>query len=514
MSAAVQGLADGTVVRRVQPAHGTYFGGRGEGDEWLDWSDTSLNLYNKVRGISRPGPGARTLMCDRPVIIWSAEYDPSWPKYLATPGQIVGRSSEGGVVVKTGSRTLVLREVQADAATIGAPSWAIGTRLGLSPASCLPALVARVAGPRTPTHRQETLMSFTQAVATREYDHHTVRDDRRGASPAGGGRYRRAARVRRRWHAPRIADGRRHPARDSRRCRLHQRLWAPVSAKPLLGRLEMSPAEALLLMDSGRRDYVVNQLPLVDVAGMAVGLLLRSDLAVGDRLAMSAVIMAGGFGKRLLPLTERVPKPLLPVGDRPLLDRTINRMHRSGIRQVVVSTHYLADQITSHLGTGQALGVEISYLSEDRPLGTAGALRLLGKRTEPILVINGDILTGIRYEEMLAYHREQSAEVTVGVRPCGIRGTVWVLECDGAAVKVIREKPGMKLLINAGVYMVEPSVRDIPEGRRFDMTDESRRLLDRAGRWHAFRSSNTGSTSDSLPTTTRRRPTSRLREPP
>lgn len=145
VSAAVQGLADGTVVRRVQPALGTYFGGRGEGDEWLDWSDTSLNLYNKVRGISRPGPGARTLLCDRPVIIWRAEYDPSWPKYLATPGQIVGRCAEGGVVVKTGDSTLVLREMQADAAKSGAPSWAIGTRLGRSPASCLPALVARVA---------------------------------------------------------------------------------------------------------------------------------------------------------------------------------------------------------------------------------------------------------------------------------------------------------------------------------------------------------------------------------
>lgn len=258
------------------------------------------------------------------------------------------------------------------------------------------------------------------------------------------------------------------------------------SSKPLLGRPGMSPADALVLMDSGR-DYVINQLPLVDEAGVAVGLLLRSDLAVGDRLALSAVIMAGGFGKRLLPLTERVPKPLLPVGDRPLLDRTINQMRRSGIRQVVVSTHYLADQITSHLGTGQALGVEISYLSEDRPLGTAGALRLLGKRTEPILVINGDILTGIRYEEMLAYHREQSAEVTVGVRQCDLEVPYGVLECDGAAVKAIREKPHMNFLINAGVYLLEPSVhKDIPEGRRFDMTDLIQRLLDQGRRVACF----------------------------
>jgi methionyl-tRNA formyltransferase len=133
------------VTRRAQPAGGTYFGGRGEGDEWLDWSDTSRNLYNKVRGISRPGPGARTMVCDRPVIIWRAEYEPTWPKYLATPGQVVGRAESGGVVVKTGDSTLVLREVQSDAATIGAPSWAIGTRLGLDVTARLGALAARVA---------------------------------------------------------------------------------------------------------------------------------------------------------------------------------------------------------------------------------------------------------------------------------------------------------------------------------------------------------------------------------
>jgi methionyl-tRNA formyltransferase len=140
----VNGLDDGTVVRRAQPAGGTYFGGRSEGDEWLDWSDTSFNLYNKIRGISRPGPGARTLLCDRPVIVWRAEYDLEWPKYLATPGQIVGRSTDG-VVVKTGDSTLLLREVQTDAVTVGAPSWAIGTRLGLNPGAALPTLVARIA---------------------------------------------------------------------------------------------------------------------------------------------------------------------------------------------------------------------------------------------------------------------------------------------------------------------------------------------------------------------------------
>ncbi|HEY8258074.1 MAG TPA: nucleotidyltransferase family protein [Gemmatimonadales bacterium] len=259
-----------------------------------------------------------------------------------------------------------------------------------------------------------------------------------------------------------------------------------ASPQPLCGRPDLSSAQALQLMDTGR-DFVVNQLPLVDDRGMAAGLLLRSDLATQERLGMSAVIMAGGFGTRLLPLTERTPKPLLPVGDRPLLDRTINQMRRSGIRHVVVSTHYLADQITNHLGTGQAHGVDITYLSEDRPLGTAGALRLLGQRAEPVLVINGDILTGMRYEEMLAYHREQAAEVTIGVRQCDLEVPYGVLECEGAAVRAIREKPHMNFLINAGVYLLEPSVhQDIPEDRRFDMTDLIQRLLDQGRKVACF----------------------------
>jgi dTDP-glucose pyrophosphorylase len=259
-----------------------------------------------------------------------------------------------------------------------------------------------------------------------------------------------------------------------------------ASTQPLLGRPDLTPAQALELMDTGRA-FVLNQLPLVDERGVAAGLLLRSDLANRERLEMSAVIMAGGFGTRLLPLTERTPKPMLPVGDRPLLERTINQMRRSGIHQVVVSTHYLADQITNHLGNGQAHGVDISYLSEDQPLGTAGALRLLGRRPEPLLVINGDILTGLRYEEMLAYHREQSAEITIGVRQCDIEVPYGVIDCEGAAVRGIREKPHMSFLINAGVYLLEPSVyQDIPEGRRFDMTDLIQRLLDQGRRVACF----------------------------
>lgn len=251
-----------------------------------------------------------------------------------------------------------------------------------------------------------------------------------------------------------------------------------AKADPVVASPDVTPETALQLMDSSR-EFVLNQLPLVDKDGVAVGLLLRSDLAPRERLSLSAVIMAGGFGTRLLPLTERTPKPMLPVGDRPLLDRTIGQMERAGIRRVVLSTHYQADQISEHFGDGTSHGVSVSYLSEDRPLGTAGALRLLGEVSETLLVMNGDILTGIRYDEMLAFHREQCAEVTVGVRQCDLEVPYGVVQRAGVHVRDIREKPHLNFLINAGVYLLEPSaMREIPTGGRFDMTDLIRRLLD------------------------------------
>lgn len=134
---AVALIAAGDPPRQVQrglPA--TYFGGRGEGDEWLDWSATSATLHNKIRAITRPGPGARTALDGAPVIIWRAFYDPAWPRYIATPGQIVGRSA-GGVTVKTGDSTLLVQEAALDGANGAIPDWPIGTRLQLSRAAAL-----------------------------------------------------------------------------------------------------------------------------------------------------------------------------------------------------------------------------------------------------------------------------------------------------------------------------------------------------------------------------------------
>lgn len=241
---------------------------------------------------------------------------------------------------------------------------------------------------------------------------------------------------------------------------------------PLTARADVTRLEALEIMDHGRLEFVVNELPVVNEDGSVVGLLLRSDLDASRLPQLSAVIMAGGFGKRLMPLTENVPKPMLPVGDRPLLERTIDRLRDAGVQRVAISTHHLASRIMDHFGDGAAHGVQLGYLSENQPLGTAGALRLLGEVLEPMVVINGDVLTGVDFGGMLAYHREHDAAVTVGVRRCELQIPYGVLECDGPLIRGVSEKPRQSFLINAGVYLLEPTaLASIPADRRFDMTD-------------------------------------------
>lgn len=245
----------------------------------------------------------------------------------------------------------------------------------------------------------------------------------------------------------------------------------PVSVAP--GTL---PAQALHLMNQ----CDVNHLPVILGDRTIVDLLLRRDLMKAESNGPSAVIMAGGFGTRLRPLTEVLPKPMLPVGDRPLLERTIGQLRDSGIRRVNVTTHYLTDKITSYFGDGHEFGVELNYVSEDRPLGTAGGLRFVGHQDEPLLVINGDVMTGVRFCDLMAYHRELRADATVGVRKYELQVPYGVVDCEGPRLLRIREKPLMSFMVNAGIYVLEPSAyRHVPVNEHFDMPDLIKCLLEK-----------------------------------
>jgi len=223
----------------------------------------------------------------------------------------------------------------------------------------------------------------------------------------------------------------------------------------------------------------IRQIPLLDDDGRVADLVTLDELLPQQTLPIQAVIMAGGFGTRLHPLTEKLPKPMLPVGDRPLMEIIIDQLRQAGIRRVIIATHYLSEKIMTHFGDGQGFGVELNYVTEDRPLGTVGALGLMEPPDSPVLVINGDILTRVDFRAMLAFHRKHEADLTVAVRQYDLQVPYGVVESEGPRVRRLREKPMLQFLVSAGIYLLEPSVhRYIPNGESFDMTDLIEHLLD------------------------------------
>jgi dTDP-glucose pyrophosphorylase/CBS domain-containing protein len=250
---------------------------------------------------------------------------------------------------------------------------------------------------------------------------------------------------------------------------------AIATSHPVTAPICVSSSEALRLMN----DHDIGQLPVVDSEGRVQKLILSKDIVPNRELALSAVVMAGGFGKRLLPLTEKVPKPMLPVGGRPLLELTIAQLRRAGIKDVNVTTHYLRETISDHFGSGEMFGVRLNYVQEEHPLGTAGGIKLLKQFDATMLVINGDILTGAPFGAMLDYHRAYHADITVGVRKYEVQVPFGVVECEDVHVRALEEKPSLSFFINAGTYLIEPSVCDfIPAGQRFDMTELITKLIE------------------------------------
>lgn len=222
----------------------------------------------------------------------------------------------------------------------------------------------------------------------------------------------------------------------------------------------------------------VRHIPLVDQDGRVADVALLSELVKEYELPLRAVVMAGGYGTRLRPLTDDMPKPMLRVGSRPLLELIVEQLRQAGIRQVNVATHYKSEMIADHFRDGSDFGVDIRYVKEYQPLGTAGAISLIEESDEPLLVMNGDILTRVDFRSMLNFHREHNADLTVAVRQYEFSVPYGVIETDGSTVKSISEKPIVRHFINAGIYLLNPSVcRLVPNQQSYDIPDLINLLL-------------------------------------
>ena len=208
----------------------------------------------------------------------------------------------------------------------------------------------------------------------------------------------------------------------------------------------------------------VFQIPIVDEDLKLVGLHVWEDQSASTVRDNVMVIMAGGRGTRLLPKTEKTPKPMLLLGGKPILEHIINRAKAAGIMEFVLAIHHLGEVIEEYFGNGQFLGVNISYIKEKSPLGTAGALGLIDpKPTKPIIVANGDVITDIRFGDILEFHSQNNAMATMAVQVYESENPFGVVQTKGISITDYEEKPIIRSLVNAGVYVLNPSALDFLE---------------------------------------------------
>ncbi|WLS80305.1 nucleotidyltransferase family protein [Erwinia pyri] len=212
-------------------------------------------------------------------------------------------------------------------------------------------------------------------------------------------------------------------------------------------------------------------LPIVE-NGIVVGITSINESTEKLSIENPVFIMAGGFGTRLRPLTNECPKPLLKVGDKPILEITLQNFISYGFKNFYISTHFMPEKIMSYFGNGEKWGVTITYVHEEVPLGTGGALGLLPAEINklPLIMINGDVLTNINYTKLLNFHNQDNAEATMCVREYEYQIPYGVVTGNGNKVTGMVEKPVQHFYVNAGIYVINHSVIDsVHKNMKIDM---------------------------------------------
>jgi len=219
-----------------------------------------------------------------------------------------------------------------------------------------------------------------------------------------------------------------------------------------------------------KRDEI-RHIPVLDEHGVIHGLKVMIDLLGAERKENIVVLMAGGLGTRLRPLTEKCPKPLLKVGEKPILETIMRSFIDHGFYRFYFSVNYCSEMIINYFGNGSKWGVKISYLEENMPLGTAGALSLLPQKPDlPFIVMNGDLLTKIDFEKLLKFHSKNKADGTICVRKHDYQIPYGVVRFNDVSLLGMDEKPVHTFFVNAGIYALSPESLDfIPKEEFFDM---------------------------------------------
>ena len=235
---------------------------------------------------------------------------------------------------------------------------------------------------------------------------------------------------------------------------------------------KVSKKEILRMM----KENGISQIPIISDEKKLIGLQISENLLpITSELLIPnyALIMAGGRGERLKPITNDCPKPLLPINGKPILEIILEQCKESGIRNFYISVYYLAEKIINYFGDGSKWNVKIDYLKEDMPLGTAGALKLLPSNfKDPIIIINGDVLTKTNFQEILKYHSKHKADITICAREHKLSSPYGVIEVEGINFKSMVEKPSFRQLVNTGIYAINPKIiKLIKPNQHIDMPE-------------------------------------------
>ena len=249
-------------------------------------------------------------------------------------------------------------------------------------------------------------------------------------------------------------------------------LSAPVSevmnSNPVSANSSLSTSDLKDLMNT----HKILSLPIINDDEHIIGLKTLYDTLVIEKRENPVFIMAGGFGTRLKPLTDNCPKPMLKVGGKPMLETLINNFKKDGFYKFFISTHYLPEVIMNYFGDGSEFNIEITYVHEEAPLGTGGALSLLPDDLpkEPIIMINGDIFTSVDFSKVLDFHVKQASDATMCVRDYEVKIPFGVIEGEGHEIKGIVEKPTYRFFVNAGIYIISNKIiKSLPKNERLDM---------------------------------------------
>ncbi|MDD2699118.1 MAG: nucleotidyltransferase family protein [Arcobacteraceae bacterium] len=248
---------------------------------------------------------------------------------------------------------------------------------------------------------------------------------------------------------------------------LNSSIESIIFKTPTIAKISDTKEEILQLALSKK----LHQIPIVDDNGKILGIQEIEELIKPKGKTNKVILMVGGLGTRLRPLTENTPKPMLKVGNKPILQTIVEKFAEYGYGNIVMCVNYKSHIIQDYFGNGSSFGVNIEYILEEQRMGTAGALSLLKEKpTEPFFVMNGDLLTNVNYEHLHDFHIANNSMGTMCVREYDFQVPYGVVNIDGSHILSIEEKPTHKFFVSAGIYMLSPDVLQyIPENEFYDM---------------------------------------------